>query len=707
MRSLSAILVLLVLGARALPQPQLVEQVEVVTGIPVEEVSKERSYRGVLSDYDYRQWTVGKVEMEVARIMKMMRTVYDQIGWVPKDKVNFDNTLKPLIDLDGELHWQSGVVTFMKNVAVDPTLRDASSKAEKEITALSTELSLRKDVFENVKAFGQTEEAENLNYEEKRYLKQYLRDGKRSGLEVSEAKLEDFKALKNKLSDLEIEFRKCLSEDTSHMYLDEEDLDGVPDDVIESMETNEKGQRKVTTKYPHYNPIIKYAKNPKTRFEMEKIYQSRCVEENTVRIEEMVKLRHKKAVMLGYPNHASYVEEVRMAKNPETVKAFLSDLTGKLKKLWTAEKEAMLKLKEAEAEQLGFDFDGKINKEDFWYYGNQIQKTDYNLDTEELKKYFPLETVVSGMLDIYQRLLGLKFTEIDSPEVWHEEVSLHSVRDARSGLTLGYFFMDLHPRDGKYGHAAMWDLQPGSLDRHGRRQKAVAAMVCNFPQPSASAPALLEHRQVQTLFHEFGHVMHGLVSTANISSFYGTNVERDFVEAPSQMLENWVWQEESLRLMSRHYQDNSSIPDHLLQSLVNSKKANEGGKSLRQMFFGTFDLTIHTMAEADTMEVGRDIYRDLLGIERINGTNIGSTLGHLVGYSAGYYGYMWSLVFAQDMFDSRFNTEGILNPRTGMDYRNMILGPGGSVDATEMLKNFLGREPNQDAFLKSKGLEEL
>ena len=203
------------------------------------------------------------------------------------------------------------------------------------------------------------------------------------------------------------------------------------------------------------------------------------------------------------------------------------------------------------------------------------------------------------------------------------------MRDGRTGLTLGYFFMDLHPRDGKYGHAAMWDLQPGSLDRHGRRQKAVAAMVCNFPRPSAAAPALLEHRQVQTLFHEFGHVMHGLVSTANISTFYGTNVERDFVEAPSQMLENWVWQEESLKLMSRHYQDNSSIPDHLLQSLVNSKKANEGGKSLRQMFFGTFDLTIHTREEADTMEVSREIYRDLLGIERINGTNIGSTLGHL------------------------------------------------------------------------------
>ena len=187
----------------------------------------------------------------------------------------------------------------MNNVALDSELRDASSKAEKEITSLGTELSLRKDVFENVKAFAKTDEAENLNYEEKRYLNRYLRDGKRNGLEVSEAKLEDFKALKNRISDLEIEFRKCLSEDTTHMYLDEEDLNGVPDDVIQSMEKNDIDQRKVTTKYPHYNPVIKYAKNPQTRFRMEKIYQSRCVEENTPRIEEMVKLRHKKAVMLG------------------------------------------------------------------------------------------------------------------------------------------------------------------------------------------------------------------------------------------------------------------------------------------------------------------------------------------------------------------------------------------------------------------------
>ena len=254
----------------------------------------------------------------------------------------------------------------MENVATNSSLRDASTKAAKDIGNLGTELSLRKDVFGNVKAFSETKEAENLNYEEKRYLAKFLRDGKRIGLEVADDKLQEFKNITKRITNLGIEFRKCLSEDTSHFFINEEDLDGVPDDVIESMETNEIGQKKVTTKYPHYKPIIRYAKNPKTRFQMEKVYQARCFVENTERIEELVRLRHRKARMLGYPNHASYVEEVRMAKNPETVKKFLSDLTLKLKKLWSKEKKAMLDAKEAEFKELGYDFDGELNKEDFW-----------------------------------------------------------------------------------------------------------------------------------------------------------------------------------------------------------------------------------------------------------------------------------------------------------------------------------------------------
>ena len=249
---------------------------------------------------------------------------------------------------------------------MNSSLRDASAKAAKDIGTLGTELSLRKDVFGNVKAFAETNEAENLNHEEKRYLAKFLRDGKRNGLEVSDDKLQEFKNITNRINNLGIEFTKCLSEDTSHFYIEEEDLEGVSDDVIQSMETNEIGQRKVTTKYPHYKPIIRFAKNPKTRFQMEKVYQSRCLQQNTPRIEELVRLRHRKALILGYPNHASYVEEVRMAKHPETVKKFLVDLSLKLERLWSKEKKKMLDMKEVEFRELGYGFDGKLNKEDFW-----------------------------------------------------------------------------------------------------------------------------------------------------------------------------------------------------------------------------------------------------------------------------------------------------------------------------------------------------
>ena len=275
-----------------------------------------------------------------------------------------------------------------------------------------TDLGSRKDVFSNVKAFSETEEAKNLNPENKRYLEEYLRGGRRGGLELPDEKLEKLKEIKKKISNLGTDFRNCLSEDTSYFWIDEADLEGVPADVIESMEQNDEGQRKVTTKYPHYNPVIKNAKNPKTRLTMETVYQKRCVEDNTPRIEELVKLRHKKAQLLGYPTHAAYVQEEKMAKNPETVTNFLKTLKEKLQKLWSVEKEKLLKLKEAEFKEMGLEFDGKINKEDFWYYGNMINKLDYNVDSEKLKEYFPIETVTNGMLKIYETLLGLKFTKI-------------------------------------------------------------------------------------------------------------------------------------------------------------------------------------------------------------------------------------------------------------------------------------------------------
>jgi len=358
-----------------------------------------------------------------------------------------------------------------------------------------------------------------------------------------------------------------------------------------------------------------------------------------------------------------------------------------------------------DTKSMGREFNGKINKEDFWYYITAIQEKEFSVDQEQLKEYFPIDVVTKGLMDIYQRLLGLTFTKVEGVPVWHPDVELYKVEDTASKETIGYFFLDLFPREGKYGHAAMWQIQPGSLDPEGNRAKAVAGMACNFPKPTSDRPSLLYHSQVKTYFHEFGHVMHGIASRTNLSYFYGTNVEGDFVEAPSQMLENWVWEEESLRLMSSHYQTKEPIPKEVLEKLVASQKSFSGAKALRQMFFATYDHMLHTRGEADTVAIAKDLYKELLGIDRIEGGNIGATLGHLVGYDGGYYGYMWSEVFSHDMFQTRFAAEGILNPATGKDYRDMILRPGASLDGGVMLRTFLGREPNQDAFLRSKGLE--
>jgi len=316
-----------------------------------------------------------------------------------------------------------------------------------------------------------------------------------------------------------------------------------------------------------------------------------------------------------------------------------------------------------------------------------------------------VEVVTAGLMDIYQRLLGLVFTRMENPEVWHDDVEMYKVDDKDSGETIGYFFLDLYPRDGKYGHACMIDAQQNCLDSAGKRQLGVVVMLCNFSKPTADKPSLLDHNEVTTYFHEFGHVMHGICSRANTSKFSGTQVERDFVEAPSQMLENWCWKEESLRLMSKHYKDGSALPADMLEKLVASKNANAGALNLRQIYLASFDQELHTSDKAvNTYDVGARLYKEILGFETIPDTSFAARFGHLVGYDAQYYGYMWSEVYSEDMFGSRFNKEGVLNPATGRDYRNLILARGGSKDAMDLLKDFLGREPNQDAFLLSKGL---
>jgi len=299
--------------------------------------------------------------------------------------------------------------------------------------------------------------------------------------------------------------------------------------------------------------------------------------------------------------------------------------------------------------------------------------------------------------------------DVENSHVWHEEVQQFCVKDSKSGNKLGYFYLDLHPREGKYGHAAVFPLQSSCTFSNGEKSLATVAMVANFTKPTPSAPSLLRFNEVETLYHEFGHVTHGVLSTTKFSYFSGTNVERDFVEAPSQMLENWCYEAEVLKRLSGHYKDLSkSLPEELRVQLVRSRYVNEGIKTLRQLFFGTFDMKVHTTKGAiNTADVWSHLMKEVTGLDCQPNTNASASFGHIVGgYSAGYYGYLWSKVFSSDMFAFFKNNGGPLSPIVGKKYRDSILAVGGSRDSMESLVEFLGREPNSEAFLHELGLKD-
>jgi thimet oligopeptidase len=461
---------------------------------------------------------------------------------------------------------------------------------------------------------------------------------------LSAEKQIEIKEIKKRMSDLSITFTKNLGEENSVLYFSEEELDGLPSDFMKSLKrTENEDQYEVSLKYPHCYPIMKHAKSPETRRKMNVAFLSRCRDENTEILQELVKLRKKMASILEYPTHASYVTELRMAKTAEAVDKFLTELADRMKPLRDKEMEVFKQYKQEECSKYEYLNDGQINNWDVRYYMERVQERQYNVDQLKLKEYFPLDVVTSGLLTIYQELLGLHFKHVQGAEVWHEDVTMYSVSDSNSGQLLGWFYLDLHPREGKFGHAACFPLQPGCHLPNGTRQPTVVALVTNFTKPTADQPALLLHDEVETFFHEFGHVMHHMCSQTNYALFSGTKVERDFLEAPSQMLENWCWEKESLRRMSSHYKDGSPIPNDLLDKLIASRTANAGVFNSRQLTLALFDQAIHKQddIEVDVVEMYAQFSKDISGIEATPETSFPATFGHLAcGYDAQYYGYL-------------------------------------------------------------------
>ncbi len=624
-----------------------------------------------------------------------------RIAAIPDGERSYANTMLALEEATEPVAFASGAYAFMAYVAADDRLRETAREWDEKLDKYMVALSFREDLYRAVKAFAATPAAAALPGEDARYLDFELRDYRRNGFELPPERREEVRGLFDRLVELGTQFRNAIDDWEDGITVSRDDLAGMPMSWIDGLKTADAdGETRhfVSLDYPDIQPFMANAERADLRRELFTKDQCKGGAENVGRLEEAIAVRSRIAELLGYDSWAAHVVEVRMAKRRQAVEDFLADLRAKLAVKAAAD---MAGLRESKREHAG---DDSLHIWDWRFYHNQLLKTKFAVDEFEVAQYFPLDACLDGLFRITQDLLGLRYEPVSGARTWHPDVRTFDIYEREGSVPFARFHMDLFPRPNKYSHAAAFTLRRGRELPGGGYQSPESAIVANFTKPSATQPSLLRHTEVITLFHEFGHILHQTLTRTRRARFAGTATERDFVEAPSQMLEHWCWDPGVLRSLARHHQTGEPLPETLLQSMIAAKNLDSGVLTTRQLFFAALDFAYHSPGfDGDTTKAVRELH-EITGFPYTPGTHFQSGFGHLFGYDAGYYGYLWSHVFGDDMF-TRFEAAGPLNPAVGREYRERVLERGGSVDGDDLVRSFLGREPNSDAFLRGLGLE--
>ena len=624
---------------------------------------------------------------------------------------NFKNTIEAL-EFSGQQLERITSIFFNLNAA---ETNDEIQKTAQEISPLlsefSNDITLNQTLFERIKTVYNQKHQLKLTTEQSTLLDKKYKSFSRNGANLNDEDKIKLRDIDMKLSSLKLKFGENVLADT-HNYelhiLNEKDLEGLPEGVIEAAKQVAESKQKegwiFTLDYPSYIPFMTYAKNRELRKELAIAAGKKGFQNNTNNNEaivlEIAKLRHQRANLLRYQTHAHFVLEERMAKSPEAVHKFLNELLEKAK-------PAALK-EYAELKQFAKQVDGidTIQKWDSAYYAEKLKQQRFNLDDELLKPYFKLENVIDGVFKIAQKLYDLHFEEVNNIDTYHEEVKTYLVKFGNGELA-AVFYADFFPRKGKRNGAWMTSYKPQYV-KNGANERPHISIVCNFTKPTKTKPSLLTFNEVTTLFHEFGHALHGMLANTTYPSLSGTSVYWDFVELPSQILENWCYEKDALALFARHYETNEPIPMDFIERIKAAATFHQGLQTLRQLSFGILDMNWHGMDPSRIENVKQyelEAFKETNLFPDVAENCMSTSFSHIFqgGYSSGYYSYKWAEVLDADAFEY-FKEEGIFNSEVAGKFKNFVLSQGGTDDPMTLYKKFRGQEPKPEALLKRAGL---
>ncbi|MBR5211763.1 MAG: M3 family metallopeptidase [Bacteroidales bacterium] len=628
-----------------------------------------------------------------------------------EEEPTFENTIEAM-EYAGETF--GNVASIFYNL-MEANTNDQMQEIAEQLSPMLTEyemyVSLNPVLFEKVKTVYEKRNELGLAQDQMKLLEDNYKGFVRGGANLSDEDKELYSKWSEELSLTTLQFSKNVLAATNAYVLnitDEADLAGLPDFVrtMAAETAAEKGLEgwAFTLQAPSYSPFLKYSENRELRRQIWTAYNTRAIGgefDNTEIVKKIVDLRIKIANILGYETYADYALEERMAKNKQTVTEFIMNLLEP--SLPFAKKDVADVF--AYAKKNGFE--GKrLESWDFSYWSEKYQQAEYSLSAEELKPYFQLESCIDAVFGLATRLYGISFTELDNVPVYHEDVKVYEVKDA-DGSHLALFYADFFPRASKRGGAWMTEFRGQSI-KDGVEKRPFISIVCNFTKPTADAPSLITHDELTTFLHEFGHALHGIFAQGRYGSLTGTNVSRDFVELPSQIMENWAFEPEYLNSFAKHYQTGEPIPADLIEKIVAAKNYLAGYAQVRQLHYGLLDMSWHTLTavpEEGTVEFESKSLAPYAVMPAVEGTAFSGSFSHIFsgGYSAGYYSYKWAEVLEADAF-SLFKEKGIFNTEVAASFRENILSKGGAQDEAVIYRNFRGHDPQPEALMQKLGL---